>query len=209
MNRKKTRSLGLVRVLQNPRPNVILSFLMPCRRPNVVLPFLMPFLVGGAWGCEHQPEGWTPVLEETSTAFLESEVDRMSERVGVALEHLTGDPDQTEAALQETAASLEHLRDYYLPLFQARERAYNAYRSLYLDDRGRVMVELERIEGILGAMAERAQGGRLQEIQELAEALADARMAVESGPEEGARGLETLARVLNQAALKGDMILVR
>ena len=126
MNRHGTRCLSTVRVVRT-------------RRPNVTLSFLMPFLLGGVWGCEHQPEGWTPVQASTS------EVDRMSERVGVALEHLTSDPDQAEAALQETAASLEHLRGYYLPLFQARERAYNAYRSLYLDDRDRVMLELERI----------------------------------------------------------------
>jgi hypothetical protein len=178
------------------------------RLPVASLPILL-LLHGGIWGCGERPEGWTPVLEETSTAFLESEVDRLSDRVGIALEQLNTDPAEAETALQEASAALEHLKDYYLPLFQARERAYNAYRSLYLGDRDRVMTELGRIDGILGTMAERAEGGRLQEIQSLAETLADARVAVESGREEGAQGLETLARTLNQAALKGDLILVR
>jgi hypothetical protein len=171
---------------------------------SIILLFL-----GGVWGCEERPEGWTPVLEETSTSFLETEVDRLSDRVRIALDRLDSDPTTAKTVLEEASSSLEHLRDYYLPLFQARERAYNAYRSHYLDDRGRVTAELEKIEEILGAMAEKAQGGRLLEVQALAETLADARVAVESGPEEGARALETLARTLNQAALKGDLILVR
>jgi hypothetical protein len=164
-------------------------------------------LLGATGACDFRPEGWTPVLEETSTVFLETETARLLDHVRTARARLATDPPGAETALAEAQATLEDLRDYYLPLFQARERAYNAYRSLYLDDGARVLVELQRIEEILGAMAERAQGGGFQELQALGEALADARIAVEAGPGEAAPALETLARKLNQAALKGDLIL--
>ncbi|MGW8264826.1 MAG: hypothetical protein ACWGSQ_00560 [Longimicrobiales bacterium] len=174
-------------------------------RRSVLL--LLPALLGVSGGCDSRPEGWTPVLEETSTVFLETETARLLEHVQSARDRLATDPAGAEAALEEAQSTLEELRDYYLPLFQARERAYNAYRSLYLADETRVFEELDEIEGILGAMAELAQGGRLNEIQTLGEALSDARLAVEAGPSEGAPALETLARKLNQAALKGDLIL--
>jgi hypothetical protein len=166
-------------------------------------------LAGGAWGCDRGPPGWTPVLEETSTVFLETEVDRLADRVETAREQLATDPSAAENALVEASSALEHLRHYYLPLFQARERAYNAYRAFYLGDRSRMTEELQKIEGILGSMALGTQGGRLQEVQALAEALADARVAVESGGQGGAQALEALARSLNRAALKGDLILIR
>lgn len=178
------------------------------RRMLVVGPVIMA-LFGGGSGCEQRPAGWSPVLEETSTAFLETEVDRLAERVRIAQENLEADLPAARTALSEASSSLEHLRQYYLPLFQARERAYNAYRSLYLADRDRVTGELGRIEEILGEMAETAQGARLQEVESLAEVLADARVAVESGGEGAAQALETLARALNQAALKGDLVLTR
>jgi hypothetical protein len=148
-------------------------------------------------------------MEETSTAFLEAETERVLERVRSAREEVLVDPARAEGTLREAEASLEHLTAYYLPLLQARERAYNAYRSFFLDDQGRVARELAKIEGLLEGMAASASGVRLQELQSLAEVLADARMAVESGPEQGRTALEALARALNQAALKGDLILQR
>ena len=180
---------------------------MKCHRMGSIL--LLLTLLVSTGGCDRQPEGWTPVLEETSTAFLETETERLLVHVRTATDYLETDPEAARTALVEAQASLEHLKDYYLPLFQARERAYNAYRSLYLDDPGRVDEELVKIEEILEQMAERAQGGRLQELQTLGEALADARLALESGQDLGAPALETLARKLNQAALKGDLILRR
>jgi hypothetical protein len=178
------------------------------RIQRVVIPVFVLF-VGTTWGCQQRQDGWVPVLEETSTTFLETEADRLLDDVRMARSHVATDPSRAEAALAEAESSLEHLTDYYLPLFQARERAYNAYRSLYLGDRTRLTQELDRIRGLLGEMAEMAQGGRLQEIQALGEALADARLAVQAGPEEGGPALERLARSLNLAALKGDLVLRR
>jgi hypothetical protein len=172
-------------------------------------PLLVLGLLGSAGGCDSRPEGWTPVLEETSTVFLETETARVLSHIEAARDRLGTDPAGAEAELSDAQATLEDLRDYYLPILHARERAYNAYRSLYLGDGARVMDELSGIEEILGTVAADAESGALQELQALGEALADARLAVEAGSEEAGPALESLARRLNQAALKGDLILRR
>jgi len=174
---------------------------------NKYLVGLLMVLAGTLSACQRRPEGWSPVLEETSTAFLEVETQRVLERVRAAREEVVTDPSRAEEILLEAERSLEHLDAYYLPLLQARERAYNAYRSFFLNDHGRVIQELAHIEGLLESMAENATGSLFQEIESLAEVLADARVAVEAGEEEGRPALEALARALNQAALKGELVL--
>lgn len=162
-------------------------------------------------GCERAPEGWTPVMEETSTAFLEAETQRALDHVQQALDHLEGteNPAQMENDLREAESTLTHLLDYYLPLVQARERAYNAYRLHFLEDEAAVDRELARIEDILTSMAAKAEGQRLLEIEALAETLGDARMAAAANSGQEEETLETLARNLNQAAIKGDLVLKR
>ena len=179
------------------------------KHPRLVVLVLLPLVCGVEWSCDQTPAGWTPVLEETSTAFLESEMERLLEHVRVASDALESNPAQAADALAQAQGSLERLSFYYLPLFQARERAYNALRSLFLGDEARVKAELEQIEGILIHLAESAEGAEFQELKSLAETVADARLAVEAGPEEAQTPLELLARRLNQAALKGDLILNR
>jgi len=158
-------------------------------------------------GCSERPDDWSPVLEETSTTFLETETERVLNDVTSALEQLQTHPDQAEAALQQAVRSLEAINDFYLPLFQAREKAYNAFRYLRLGDHDQVARELETIETTITSMVQKAEGGTLAELQTLAEAVADARVAVEAGTDQGAAAVEELGRKLNQAVLKGDLIL--
>jgi hypothetical protein len=164
-------------------------------------------LVGAAWGCSEPPEAWSPVLEETSTAFLETQTERVMEDVQGALNHLHTDPTRAENALLQAERSLGYMTDFYLPLFRARERAYNAFRFFRLGEHGRVVGELNAIEKTLATMVQNPESGPLEELQSLAEAVADARVAVEAGPDQGGAALENLARKLNQAVLKGDLIL--
>jgi hypothetical protein len=179
------------------------------KRAKVGVLTLLLAPLGFVVGCGQPPEGWTPVMEETSTTFLEEETERVLGHVRNAMQQLSDDPSAVSEELQGAASALEHLLDYYLPLVRAREEAYNAYRMDYLGDHGGVGRALVEIEGILTAMAEEADGQRLQEIESLAEALASARMATASGTGEGREALEALARHLNQAAVKGDLVLRR
>jgi len=157
--------------------------------------------------CSQEPEGWSPVLEETSTVFLEVEAQRVMGHVENALSSLDSDTRHAQAELQEAESTLEQLLDYYLPLLQAREGAYNAYRRYYMGDGEGVAEDLAGIEDILAEMAGKAEGPRLLEIEALGEEVARTRMAAAAGSEQGREALEGLARRLNQAALKGDLIL--
>ena len=156
--------------------------------------------------CSRAPEGWIPLLEETSTAFLETETDRVFEHVQTARANLRTDPGQAERALTEAEFSLDHLRVYYLPLFQARERAYNAYRYLYLGDGDRSAEELGKIQETLEGMAESLEGGALREVELLSGVVAEARIAALADPTEAAPLLESVARRLDLVVVKGDLI---
>lgn len=169
---------------------------------NLVLGFIVLL-----WGCDQGPKGWTPVLEETSTVFLETETSRLAGHVEAALVNLRNDPEQAEVALREASASLEHLQAYYLPLFQARERAYNAYRYLFLGDTTRCVEELGRIRETFDGMVGSVDGGALSELTSLAEMVADARIAALAEPKEAGPMLESLARRLDLVVLKGSLII--
>jgi len=177
------------------------------RTPGSVTCALLLLASGLALGCERAPAGWTPVMEETSTAFLELETERALDHLRKALSQLEEDPSASAAELQAAESAMEHLLHYYLPLVRAREKAYNAYRHAFLGDDDAVSRGLDEIEEILNSMAERASDQRLLEIESLAEVLANARMATASGAHQAREVLETLARQLNQAAVKGDLVL--
>jgi hypothetical protein len=123
------------------------------------------------------------------------------------LAQLQTDPGQAVRALQNAEKSLEYLRDFYLPLFQARERAYNAYRYFRLGEGTQVDRELRLIEETLESMAEAEGGGPQNELQALAEAVASARIAAKGPPREAGTALEELARRLEQVVVKGDLII--
>ena len=163
-------------------------------------------LSGSVPACTDSPEGWTPVLEETSTSFLSTETERALERVRDALSAMEADPAAAEASLRDAERALVHLQSFYLPLLGAREQAYNAYRHLFLGEPERVVEELEGIEETLAAMAGTAEENLLTELESLAGVVADARMAAMASRDEAAPKLLELARRLDMALVKGDVI---
>lgn len=162
--------------------------------------------IGLLWACDRPPTDWTPVLEHTSTTFLETETNRALEAVRSATARIPSDPQGAEGELKKAESALQYLRDFYLPLFQGRERAYNAFRYHKLGDTGQVDRELELIEETLASMVVTTGGGPHRELQSLAEDVAAARVAARGSPAEAERALEALARRLDQAVLKGDLI---
>jgi hypothetical protein len=158
------------------------------------------------WGCRQAPEEWTPVLEHTSTVFLETEADRAIDAVGSAMAEMEADPAAALDDLRRAETTLQYLKEFYLPLFGARERSYNAFRYFRLGDLTAAERELELIEESLASMAERAGGGPHQEIQALAQDVATARIGIRGTSAEAASTLEALARRLDQIVLKGDLV---
>lgn len=157
--------------------------------------------------CSRAPESWTPVLEESSTTFLKTETEAVASRVRSARSHLPGNPEAATADLDAAEDGLDHLLTYYLPLLEARERAYNAYRHFYLGKTEQTVRELGEVEAILIAVADAGHGHLLREMEEPLEKLADARAALEADTGEAEEALRALASRLNFLLLKGGLVL--
>ena len=158
-------------------------------------------------GCDRAPDGWTPVLEETSTAYLETELERTLDRVVAARERVRSDPNRAEELLETAGRGLRGLRDTYVPLLRARASAYNAYRYHFLERRAEAAAALEWIEETVLAVSEGAQGALLAELEEIDELVADARVELQAGSPGAADALRALATALDDFVAKSDLFL--
>jgi hypothetical protein len=124
-----------------------------------------------------------------------------------AQDKIRSDPYDAEEALDSAVEELKCFSEYYLPLLDARERSYNAYRFCYLKEKKRATRELDRIEKTLVSMAE--DGGKLlfRELEKPLEILVDARAAIAADPEDAPELLRELANKLNQMLLKMELVL--
>ena len=157
-------------------------------------------------GCNREPAGWTPVLEETSTTFLKTETEEVASRVRLAQADLPANPEKAAAELAKAEVGLDHLLTYYLPLLDARERAYNAYRHYQLGKTKETQRELDAVETILMAVAESGHSPmQLRAMEEPLETLEDARVALDVDSDEATGALRTLATRLNFLLLKGRL----
>ena len=159
-------------------------------------------------GCSPRPEGWTPVFEQTSTTFLQTEIEYVASKLDVAKAELRAEHETASLAIEQAQDSVQHLLTYYLPLLEARERAYNAYRHFILDERARTTEDLDQVETILMHVAESGHGHLLREMARPLERLEDARVALDVNADEASKELETLAAELNFLLLKGGLVLI-
>lgn len=161
----------------------------------------------GFAGCRPAPEDWIPVMEETSTTFLRTETEAVAARVRSAASHLPANPAGAAADLAAAEIGLGHLLTYYLPLLEAREHAYNAYRHFHLGRTAQTARELDEVETILTTIAQAGNRRLLDEMQEPLEDLEDARVALDADSRAAAEGLQALATRLNFLLLKGGLVL--
>lgn len=157
--------------------------------------------------CGRAPEGWTPVLEETSTTFLKTDTEAVAEHVRAAKALLPPEAEEAAAELAEAQVGLDHLLDYYLPLLEARERAYNAYRHFHLGESDQTLQELEAVESILTAVGASGDGRLLHEVEEPLEQIEDARAALGVDAELASKAIQELATRLNFLLVKGGLVL--
>lgn len=156
-------------------------------------------------GCNQSRESRSPLLEQTSARSIEDEANRALENVRSAAETMASSPDETSTALAEAETSLVHLTAYYLPLLEARARAYNAY-SYYQSGRTEMSSEeLVAVEEILLSIAQGALPRGEALVSPPTEKLAEANMAVSTVSPSAPVLLEELASLLNQLILKGDI----
>ena len=96
---------------------------------------------------------------------------------------------------------------YYLPVLDARERTYNAYRHYQLGKTRETERELDQVETILMKIAETGDGHLLRAMEEPLETLEDARAALHVDSEEATKALRTLAIRLNFLLVRGGLVL--
>lgn len=171
--------------------------------PNLCL----ALLTLSASGCAQNPEGWIPVLEETSVHVLQTKTETVMAHLHVAQEKIRTDPHDAEEALDSAQEELERISAYYLPLLDARERSYNAYRFYYLKETKRATSELDHIEKTLISMAEVGGPPLVRELEKPLEMLADAKAAIAADPEEAPELLSALANRLNLMFLKIELVI--
>lgn len=160
-----------------------------------------------AVGCAQNPEVWIPVLEETSTDVLQAKTEKVMNHLHVAQMKIQTDRHDAEEALDSAEEELQRISAYYLPLLDARERSYNAYRFYCLKEKERAANELDRIEKTLMSMAENASPQLVRELEKPLEIITDAKTAVLSDPEDAPELLRELANKLNLMFLKIELVL--
>ncbi|MDX1503676.1 MAG: hypothetical protein R3325_15060 [Thermoanaerobaculia bacterium] len=162
-----------------------------------------------AAGCSPAPEAWTPVPQESSTTFLDSEVETAAAHVRSARSALPADPEGAAAELAGAEEALTRLLGYYLPLLDARGRAYDAYRHYRMGRTRETERELAEIEKILIRVAGGGGETLLREMEAPLEKLGDARAALASGADEAGEDLEALASRLHFLLVRGGLVLGR
>ncbi len=155
--------------------------------------------------CTETPEGWTPVLEQTSTTFVGEETDAALEEIARARATLTEEPGEARDALERAELTLRRLSGVYLPVYEAKTRAYNAYRYHLLGRDDEAGSELAGIESTLLDLGGRADPPLLGELERIDELTARARLEVEAGSEEASEALRRLAEGLETFLLKRDL----
>ena len=158
-----------------------------------------------AGGCKQPHQGWEPPLEETSTRFLQTQVEKALRFVRSAQDDVRSNPEKVEQRLDGAVRALEGMSRYYLPLLEARERTYDAHRFLYHGERHRARSEIEAVEKILDTVAA-AGGTSLQPtMKDPLDLVSEAKAAVIAKSENAPELIKSLAIKLNLMALKGQL----
>ena len=159
-------------------------------------------------GCNRETADWTPVMEETSTVFLRDQVDKSL----AALSDLRGRlPASLDAEAREDVVRLKtallHLRYYYLPMVDAREEAYNAYRLYHLKRLPEAGKHLDQTRQILEAVASQGGSSLTVEMGQLLDQVLQVEEAVKLKSRRVLPRFQQLISSLNLKTLKGDLIL--
>jgi hypothetical protein len=154
-------------------------------------------------GCERRDGGWTPVLEGTMPAYLETELERVTEEVRAA----RSAPAESASRLEEAERRLVNLTGVYLPLYRAKVDASNAYRHHEMGDDAEAGRALDRVESMVAAVSRETAGTLEAELERVSGEVARARVALEAGSGEAGGDLRRLAELLNDLITRAGLIL--
>jgi cellobiose-specific phosphotransferase system component IIA len=168
--------------------------------------FFWPSLLIVAAGCGPTDRGLEPIMEDTSIHSLRDSALQAATAVEAAAGALDDDPARASQLLEEASQSLRQLLEFFIPLQEAREHVYNAYRHLRLDEITSARHELDEAEAHLVAIAQSDEGKLLREMEPLLELLEDARIALQVDPTEASEILRNLANRLNNMVVRGGLV---
>jgi hypothetical protein len=174
------------------------------RRLGTTLPILIALLFVSI-GCSQPHQGWEPPLEETSTRFLQSQVDESLRIVRSAQGEAGAHPEQVEDKLDAAARVLELMSGYYLPLLEARQRTYDAHRLLYYGDRHGTRSEIEAVERLLDEVAKFGGTALAPAMKKPLDLVSEAKAAVIAGSDNAPDLIRSLAIDLNDMMLTGGL----
>ena len=177
----------------------------PCPSDRVTL---AAALVGAFLLAACEQRSSLPIQDEPLAAALRDVAGPALEDLRAARRSLESSPADpaAEASLASADRRLSELVDYYLPLLDASERAYRAFRFYYIDP-PRVGPELARVEELLDEVA-RARGYPVEaELEEPLALVAASRAAMESSSPKAEEHLRDLARRLSFLIVKGELVL--
>jgi hypothetical protein len=156
--------------------------------------------------CSRQQEVPNELPELNSAGSLRTEIDRALREVEEAQAGLSREPVKTRQALDSAAQSLHRIADYYLPVLEARDGAYNAYRLLRLNDKAGAVKEIDVAANTLEKTAEAGGESLSKTIREPLEALGEAKLAVGGDRSNAGQALQRVVYLLNEMIVKGGLV---
>ena len=147
-------------------------------------------------------------MEETSTVFLDDQVDRALDALRALDDALPSDVrSRVGTDIQRLHVALTQLQYYYLPMLQAREQAYNAYRFYHLGRADKTREHLHETELLLEGIAGHGDTVLKVEMERLADQVFLVEEALRLRPSLVSGRFRELIRSLNLKALRGGLIL--
>lgn len=156
--------------------------------------------------CGRQQEVRTEMPELNSVGSLRTEIDRALREVEEARAGLGRESVKAGQALDAAAESLHRIAGYYVPVLQARDGAYNAYRLFRLNDKGGAVKEIDVAANLLVKTAGTGGASLSKTIQEPLEALGEAKLAVTGNRADAGPTLQRAVYLLNEMIVKGGLV---
>ena len=172
------------------------------------LGILLGFFIPSPWMGD-QPHPWKPVLEKTDFQHLDSSVEEIIKTMQILKGELGhGHKKQSKAQLHHAMDLVLILKDYYLPVTEARQLIYDADRLLFLnqprDAKHKLIQASKRLTGIEDSNENHAIKEPISKLDNL---IREAILAIDAPRNQSFAKLETAGTEANLMLIKGELVL--
>ena len=148
---------------------------------------------------------WEPPAPQLSTDFLQQQTAEILRLVRDSRDRIRSEPAKAEDQLQWAVGFVERLDGFYLPLLEARERAYDAMDALEDGDTAQAIRQLDHVARILGNIVDTGDRVWLDELTDPLDLVKEATEALAGGSRRAPEALPELALKLNGLLLEGGL----